>query len=303
MKKQSTHPVQAHFLRSALYLFLLLADCAITFALADRNSAGGAAQGTMLSGVHSKAPGSCIVVNGDFETGSLPPWANTGDTSFTSVNNSNPHSGTFSLQSGPFTSDGFIDQFLPTVAGQGYDVSFWLENDDDSGNNRFGASFGDVTLVPEATQNVFGYTLFTFTNVVPGANADLHFIFFNPPTYFYLDDVCVTATSGGGTPTPTPTVTPTPTPTPGGIPCGDLVSFQARCKHTVNGDRLQAKLTLTNTSHSGQQVTITVDGNPNSVTINGNTAQLQIPNEPLGQHTVELTDPAGCFAPVITNCQ
>jgi hypothetical protein len=89
----------------------------------------------------------------------------------------------------------------------------------------------------------------------------------------------------------------------GGIPCGDLVSFQARCKHTVSGDRLQAKLTLTNTSHSGQQVTITVDGNPNQVTINGNKATLQINNEPLGQHTVELTDPAGCFAPVITNCQ
>jgi hypothetical protein len=338
MKKQSTHPVQAHFLRGALYLFLLLADCAITFALADRNSAGGAAQGTMLSGVHSEAPGSCIVVNGDFETGSLPPWANTGDTSFTSINNSNPHSGTFSLQSGPFTSDGFIDQFLPTVAGQGYDVSFWLENDDNSGNNRFGASFGDVTLVPEATQNVFGYTLFTFTNVVPGANADLHFIFFNPPTYFYLDDVCVTATSGG-TPTPTPTVTPTPTPratrtptptptatatatatftstptptatrtptptpTPAGIACGDLVSFQAQCNHTVNGDKLQAKLTLTDTSHSGQRVTITVDGNPSTVRINGNKAQAQINNEPPGQHTVTLTNPAGCFPPVITNCQ
>jgi hypothetical protein len=65
---------------------------------------------------------------------------------------------------------------------------------------------------------------------------------------------------------------------------------------------LQAKVTLTNTSHSGQQVTITVDGNPNVVTISGNKAQLQIANEPLGQHTVELTDPAGCFAPVITNC-
>ena len=75
-----------------------------------------------------------------------------------------------------------------------------------------------------------------------------------------------------------------------------------RCKHNVGGDKLQAKVTLTNTSHSGQQVTITVDGNPNSVTINGNKAQLQIPNEPLGQDTVELTDPAGCFAPVITNC-
>jgi len=98
------------------------------------------------------------------------------------------------------------------------------------------------------------------------------------------------------------TPTPTPTATPAGIPCGDLVSFQARCKHTVNGDRLQAKLILTNTSHSGQQVTITVDGNPNSVTINGSQAKLEIANEPLGQHTVELTDPAGCFPPVVTNC-
>src|SRR5437899_10219413 len=30
-------------------------------------------------------PGGCIVVNGGFETGSLPPWVNTGDTSFTGV--------------------------------------------------------------------------------------------------------------------------------------------------------------------------------------------------------------------------
>ena len=98
--------------------------------------------------------------------------------------------------------------------------------------------------------------------------------------------------AGGATPTPTPTATP------GGIPCGDLVSFQVRCKPSANGDRLQAKLTLTNTSHSGEQVTITVDGNPNSVTINGNKAKFQINNPAPGQHTVELTDPAGCFAPV-----
>ena len=88
----------------------------------------------------------------------------------------------------------------------------------------------------------------------------------------------------------------------GGIPCGDLVSFQVRCTHGANGDKLQARLTLTNTSHSGEQVTIEVDGNPHSVTINGNKASLQINNEPVGQHTVELTDPAGCFAPVNTNC-
>jgi hypothetical protein len=88
----------------------------------------------------------------------------------------------------------------------------------------------------------------------------------------------------------------------GGIPCGDLVSFQVRCKPSATGTRLQAKLTLTDTSHSGEQVTITVDGNPNSVTISGNLAKLQINNPAPGAHTVELTDPAGCFAPVNTNC-
>jgi hypothetical protein len=167
-------------------------------------------------------PPACIVVNGDFETGSLPPWTDTGDTSFTAVNNLNPHSGTFSLQAGPTTDDGFIDQVLPTVEGTAYDVSFWLENDDTSSTNRFGASLGGVSLVPEATQSAFGYTLFTFNNVIPGANADLHFIFYNPPSYFYLDDVCVTP-SGGFSPTPTPTGSPSCTPivVNGSIDTGD----------------------------------------------------------------------------------
>jgi N-acetylneuraminic acid mutarotase len=155
----------------------------------------------------------CIVVNGGFETGSLPPWTDTGDTSFTGVGPpAIPHSGSFALFSGPSTSDGFIDQTLPTVAGQAYDVSFWLQNTGTDQNNRFGASFGSVTLVAEAAQGPFGYTLFTFNGVVPGANADLHFIFYNPPSYFYLDDVCVTPSGGGGSPTPTPS----PSCTPGG---------------------------------------------------------------------------------------
>ena len=88
----------------------------------------------------------------------------------------------------------------------------------------------------------------------------------------------------------------------GGIPCGDLVSFQARCQSSGGGNKLQAKLTLTNTSHSGEQVTITVDGNPTPATINGNKAQLSINNPAPGQHTIELTDPAGCFPPSMPSC-
>jgi hypothetical protein len=88
----------------------------------------------------------------------------------------------------------------------------------------------------------------------------------------------------------------------GGIPCEDLVSFQVRCKSGGGGQKLQARLTLTDTSHSGEQVTITVDGDPTLVTINGNKAQLSINNPAPGEHTVELTDPAGCFPPMVPSC-
>ena len=88
----------------------------------------------------------------------------------------------------------------------------------------------------------------------------------------------------------------------GGIPCGDLVSFQVRCKSGGDGQKLQARLILTDTSHSGEQVTITVDGDPTPVTINGNKAQLSINNPAPGEHTVELTDPAGCFPPMMPSC-
>jgi len=88
----------------------------------------------------------------------------------------------------------------------------------------------------------------------------------------------------------------------GGIPCEDLRSFQARCQPSGGGHKLQARLTLTDTSHSGEQVTITVDGDPIPVTINGNRAQLSINNPAPGEHTIELTDPAGCFPPSMPSC-
>ena len=69
MKKQINPTIKAHLIRGAFYLLLLVAVCAIPFALAQRNAtkqgvaskiavappAKGAAQATRLSGTHSKA--------------------------------------------------------------------------------------------------------------------------------------------------------------------------------------------------------------------------------------------------------
>jgi hypothetical protein len=77
-----------------------------------------------------------------------------------------------------------------------------------------------------------------------------------------------------------------------------------RCKSTGGGGhKLQARVILTDTSHSGEQVSITIDdGDPIPVTINGNRAQLQLSNPAPGEHTVALIDPAGCFAPAMPSC-
>src|SRR5690349_17564168 len=78
MKKQINPTIKAHLIRGAFYLLLLVAVCAIPFALAQRNTikrsvattenkskmatklaraarASGPAQATMLAGVHQKA--------------------------------------------------------------------------------------------------------------------------------------------------------------------------------------------------------------------------------------------------------
>lgn len=86
----------------------------------------------------------------------------------------------------------------------------------------------------------------------------------------------------------------------GGIECGDIVHFTAQCGNPLTvTNRITVRLALTDTSHDGQRVTIAIDGQPRVVTVMGSTARLVVRPAAPGSHTVELTDPAGCF-PVLT---
>ena len=62
------------------------------------------------------------------------------------------------------------------------------------------------------------------------------------------------------------------------------------------------RVKFTDTSHSGETVTIGLDGEPHERTIFGKVASFQEPGAGAGPHTITLDDPPGCFAPVVKQC-
>jgi hypothetical protein len=148
--------------------------------------------------LHVPSASAQLVVNGGFETGDFTGWTQSGDTSFTSVQNnaSLAHSGNFYASFGPINSLGFITQTITTTPGQTYSLSFWLWNTNDPANNvnEFQVLWqGNVVLdsvnLPTSTDYVNTVMSLTAT----GASATLSFGFFDPPAFLFFDDVTLSA--------------------------------------------------------------------------------------------------------------
>jgi hypothetical protein len=65
---------------------------------------------------------------------------------------------------------------------------------------------------------------------------------------------------------------------------------------------LSIRLRMADGSHDGEPVTVEVDGAAEVLTIDGSWAQTVISDAAPGRHTVELTEPAGCFPIVKPTC-
>ncbi|SRR6266446_1315359 len=143
-----------------------------------------------------------LVTNPGFETGDFTGWTQFGDTSFTAVDSGfdgvSPHSGNFQAHFGPTSTFGGIDQTLATSPGA-YSIDFWLANQDTLANNGFYVSFNGVTLFTLTNAAQFPYTHYTFTGTATGSSTVLEFGFYNPPSYYFLDDVGVNAVPEPGT--------------------------------------------------------------------------------------------------------
>ena len=136
-----------------------------------------------------------LVTNCGFETGNFAGWTATPAASG-SLFDVTPvstfvHSGTFGVffaGSGP--SEDMISQSIPTIAGQVYSVSFFLDNLGGT-PSQFTGTFGGTTLLSLTNPGSFGFTEFTDTVVATGSSTTLSFAAFQLPTAFGLDDVSV----------------------------------------------------------------------------------------------------------------
>jgi len=136
-----------------------------------------------------------LLQNGGFEMGGFSNWTQSGNTADSSVTTSSSyvHSGKYGVRFGPATTLGYLSQTLPTVAGQPYMVSFWLDNPKPGGTpNQFTVSWNGTTIFNQTNLAVLDWTNVQFVVAASAASTVLQFGFRNDPEYFGLDDVSVT---------------------------------------------------------------------------------------------------------------
>jgi subtilase family serine protease len=149
--------------------------------------------GSLQTRLFSLHTSSSIVQNGGFETGNFSGWNRSGNAVSTSVTAGGlyVHSGVEGLQAGPSQTLGYLSQALPTVAGQSYLLSFWLDNPKAGIPNEFQVTWDGNVVLDQTNLPALGWTNIHLVVVAATNTSLLQFGFRNDPTYFGFDDVSV----------------------------------------------------------------------------------------------------------------
>lgn len=136
-----------------------------------------------------------LAQNVGFETGDFTDWITNGDFSFASVatNSIAVHSGAYGVLLGTSGAPGYLSQTIPTVPGQLYSVSVWLNSPDGLTPNGFVLSWGGSTVCEFTNLPIMDWTNLQF--VLPATNSStvLQIEFQDDNGYLGLDDISVTA--------------------------------------------------------------------------------------------------------------
>ncbi len=150
-----------------------------------------------------------FVGNGGFETGDFTDWDFSGDPNNTFADSIDTtslagsstipgvddslfvHSGIYGAFLGQNTTLGSLSQTLPTLAGQRYVLSFWLNNPAVGTPNSFSALWNGTTLLSQNDVGQFAWTNMQYVVTATSASSALEFDFRNDQNAFGLDDISV----------------------------------------------------------------------------------------------------------------
>jgi len=146
--------------------------------------------------------GQSLIQNGDFETGDFAFWSVTGDpaaNTITAVTDAYPqlvHGGTYAVWLGQVgLPPAHLYQTVPTVAGQAYWISCWLNSSANpleghlTAPNEFSVLWNGATLFHQFDLGVIGWTNLQFLVVATGAHSVLDFASRDDNWTFGFDDV------------------------------------------------------------------------------------------------------------------
>jgi hypothetical protein len=165
-----------------------------TYAVVVSNAISTATSTGAVLVVQAPLPGPQLVQNGGFETGSFSSWSETGNLDDCSVSSSSPavYSGTYGALLGPAGSLGYLSQSLPTVPGQLYLLSLWLDSPDGIAPNEFLVAWNGTVMFVQTNLGAIGWTNLQFVVAATGSNTVLQFGFRDDESFLGLDDIQVT---------------------------------------------------------------------------------------------------------------
>jgi hypothetical protein len=146
--------------------------------------------------------GQPLIQNAGFETGDFTGWMQSGmlqSALFTSLVDDGsvitPHSGSYAAALSEYISFGDLSQTVPTVGGQPYLLSFWLQSSDLGFGqipNEFTVTWDGSAIFDQVNLGVLDWTNIQFIVAATGPNTVLQFGFRNDWSYFGLDDISLT---------------------------------------------------------------------------------------------------------------
>jgi len=139
-----------------------------------------------------------LVANCGFETGDFTAWVGTAAPAGSDfgIIQYNVNSGTFAARFGALNSvTDTIDQFLPTLPGHSYKVSFYVDSSRLNAGGSFVANWDGTNILTINGQKGNGFQLYSYILTASSNYTDLQFGGYSAPAFYYVDDVVVTDTS------------------------------------------------------------------------------------------------------------